>query len=137
MVKPIVKDIVFLKQRSLPAGPADAPAGEDLLDTLKANRERCVGLAANMIGIRRRIIVVQTGLAPIVMFNPVITAHSPESYETEEGCLSLTGTRRTRRWEKVEVSYTDRSGKAHELTLSGFQAQIVQHEIDHCNGILI
>ena len=137
MEKQIIRDIIFLKRRSQPAGISDASVGDDLADTLKANRERCAGLAANMIGISKRIIVIQTPLAPMVMFNPKIISHSGGSYEAEEGCLSLEGTRKTKRWESIEVEYYDRSMKKHTSGYSGFTAQIIQHEIDHCNGIII
>lgn len=137
MEKMIVKDIVFLKQKSLPATKDDFQTAEDLSDTLHANRERCVGLAANMIGVRKNMIIVQTPMMPIIMLNPIITWHSKESYETEEGCLSLIGTRKTKRWEIIEVSYADTSMKQHTGKFSGFTAQIIQHEIDHCNGIII
>ena len=137
MKKPIVKDIIFLKQKSLPATKDDLDTAQDLADTLTANRERCVGLAANMIGVRKNIIIVQTQLMPIIMLNPVITWHSKESYDTEEGCLSLVGSRKTKRWEGIEVEYDDTSMKKHKSKFSGFTAQIIQHEIDHCSGIII
>lgn len=137
MVKNIVKDTMFLMQKSQPASKADIQTARDLLDTLHANSEICVGLAANMIGVRKRIIAVQAGLIPVIMINPVITNHSQQSYETEEGCLSHTGTRKTSRWQSVEVEYYDINFKKQKNTYSDFTAQIIQHEIDHCNGILI
>ena len=103
MEKKIVKDIMFLRLKSVPATKEDSAAAQDLADTLRANSERCVGLAANMIGVRKNIIIVQTQLAPIIMLNPRITAHSDKSYEAEEGCLSLEGTRKTLRYEKITV----------------------------------
>ncbi|MDD6490300.1 MAG: peptide deformylase [Clostridia bacterium] len=137
MVKNIVKDTMFLMQKSQTASKDDIQTARDLLDTLRANSEICVGLAANMIGLRKRIIAVQTGIIPVVMINPVITSHSQQSYETEEGCLSHTGTRKTIRWQSVEVEYYDINFKKHKNTYTDFTAQIIQHEIDHCNGILI
>lgn len=137
MEKEIIRDIRFLKQRSAPAAKTDIQAAADLIDTLRANSERCVGLAANMIGVRKNIIIVQTPLAPVVMLNPKIISHSDESYIAEEGCLSLDGTRKTRRWNSIEVEYSDMSFKPHTGKYSGFTAQIIQHEIDHCAGIII
>lgn len=137
MERKIVKDIMFLKLKSSPAGKADVPTAVDLIDTLRANSERCVGLAANMIGVRKNIIIVQTPVVPIVMMNPVMTSHSEESYEAEEGCLSLEGTRKTMRYESVEIEYCDMSMKRHKEKYSGFTAQIIQHEMDHCKGIII
>lgn len=137
MERKIIRDIIFLKQKSKPAAASDTSTGDDLYDTLTANRERCVGLAANMIGVNKRIIIVQTPLAPIVMYNPTIISHSNESFEAEEGCLSLDGVRKTKRWERIEVEYQDREMKKRKGKFSGFTAQIIQHEIDHCNGIII
>ncbi len=137
MIKTIVHDTMFLMRRSQPASKADLSVARDLLDTLKANADRCVGLAANMIGVNKRIIAVMTGMIPVVMLNPVIVRHSAESYETEEGCLSLEGVRPTRRWQEIEVEYYDMLMQKHRNSYSGFSAEIIQHEIDHCNGILI
>ncbi|MBQ6151838.1 MAG: peptide deformylase [Mogibacterium sp.] len=136
MIKPIVRDAFFLNQRSEEATKADLPVVQDLEDTLKANRERCVGMAANMIGYRKRIIIAATGFADIVMINPVITAKSGE-YETEEGCLSLPGVRKTKRYNQITVRYLDRKFTEHTQTFSGYIAQIIQHECDHLEGILI
>ena len=136
MVKPIVKDILFLGQKSLPATPADAQVITDLLDTLKANEAGCVGLAANMIGVRKCIIVFAHGPFHVPMVNPKIVKKSGP-YETEEGCLSLPGARPCKRWETIEVEYQDRNFAKKRGTFSGFTAQIIQHEIDHCNGIII
>ena len=136
MIKPIVRDALFLSQKSEEATKADLPVVTDLEDTLRANRERCVGMAANMIGFRKKIIIVATGLADIVMINPVITEKSGP-YETEEGCLSLAGARKTKRYRKITVRYQDRLFKSWTDTFEGFTAQIIQHEIDHCDGILI
>lgn len=136
MVKPIVKDILFLGQKSSPATPADAQVITDLLDTLKAHESECVGLAANMIGVRKRIIVFAHGPFHVPMVNPVIVKKSGP-YETEEGCLSLPDQRRCKRFESIEVEYLDRSFTKRRGSYSGFIAQIIQHEIDHCNGIII
>ena len=136
MIRPIMRDILFLRQKSEAATVQDIETGRDLQDTLKANRDRCVGMAANRIGIRKRIIIVNIGLLDLVMFNPVITAKEGP-YETEEGCLSLDGVRKTTRYMKIEVEYTDSSWKKHRQVFSGRTAQIIQHEVDHLNGIII
>ncbi len=136
MEKQIVRDTFFLNQKSEEATKADLPVAQDLEDTLRANRERCVGMAANMIGYRKRIIIVATGFADIVMINPVITAKS-EPYETEEGCLSLPGTRKTTRYKNITVSYLDKKFVMYTQDFSGWIAQIIQHECDHLEGILI
>jgi len=137
MIRPIMRDVVFLSKKSLPATKADLQVCRDLVDTLKAYENECVGMAANMIGVSKRIIIVHTPLAPIVMLNPVIVSHSAESYEAAEGCLSLLGQRKTKRWESVTVEYEDMSFEKKSGTYSGFTAQIIQHEIDHLNGIII
>ena len=136
MIKPIVRDVFFLNQRSEEATKADLPVAQDLEDTLRANRERCVGMAANMIGFRKRIIIVSAGFANIVMINPVITEKSG-AYETEEGCLSLPGERKTIRYNQITVKYLDKTFTAQTQTFSGYIAQIIQHECDHLEGILI
>ena len=136
MIRPIVKDVMILSRKSLPATKQDIPIGKDLLDTLAANVSACVGMAANMIGINKRIIVVNTGMLNIVMFNPVIESRSGR-YETQEGCLSLTGLRSAVRYQSISVSYMDINWKKQKLKLTGWPAQIVQHEIDHCDGIVI
>ena len=136
MVREIIRDPVMLAKKSSAATEADLPVAQDLLDTLRENLDHCVGLAANMIGIRKRIIAVCSGPLIIVMLNPKIIRKSGE-YETEEGCLSLEGVRKTVRYRTVSVSWQDTQMKAHTDTLNGYVAQIVQHEIDHCNGILI
>lgn len=136
MIRPIVKDVMILSRKSLPATKQDIPIGKDLLDTLAANASACVGMAANMIGINKRIIVVNTGMLNIVMFNPVIESRSGR-YETQEGCLSLTGLRSAVRYQSISVSYMDINWKKQKLKLTGWPAQIVQHEIDHCDGIVI
>lgn len=136
MVKQIVRDIFFLGQPSEPATQADLSVGRDLLDTLQANREACVGMAANMIGVKKNIIIVNMGLIDVVMFNPVIISRRGR-YETEEGCLSLEGVRKTTRYQEIEVEYYDFSWKKQRQKLSGWTAQIAQHEIDHLSGKII
>ena len=136
MVKQIVRDIFFLGQPSEPATQADLSVGRDLLDTLQANREACVGVAANMIGVKKNIIIVNMGLIDVVMFNPVIISRRGR-YETEEGCLSLEGVRKTTRYQEIEVEYYDSSWKKQRQKLSGWTAQIAQHEIDHLSGKII
>lgn len=136
MVKQIVRDMFFLAQKSEPATIEDLQIGEDLQDTLQANREHCVGMAANMIGVKKNIIIVNMGLWDVVMFNPVIVSQSG-LYETEEGCLSLDGVRKTTRYQNIEVEYQDFEWKKQHLKLSGWTAQIVQHEIDHLSGRII
>ena len=136
MVKQIVRDIFFLGQPSEPATQADLSVGRDLLDTLQANREACVGMAANMIGVKKNIIIVNMGLIDVVMFNPVIISRRGR-YETEEGCLSLEGVRKTTRYQEIEVEYYDSSWKKQQQKLSGWTAQIAQHEIDHLSGKII
>lgn len=136
MVKQIVRDIFFLGQPSEPATQADLSVGRDLLDTLQANREACVGMAANMIGVKKNIIIVNMGLINVVMFNPVIISRRGR-YETEEGCLSLEGVRKTTRYQEIEVEYYDSSWKKQRQKLSGWTAQIAQHEIDHLSGKII
>ncbi len=138
MIKPIVKDPLFLSIKSTDAVKSDIPAAMDLLDTLNAHRHECVGMAANMIGVSRRIIVFveeQSG-QPQLMLNPVIVSKS-KPYQTEEGCLSLPGTRPAERFEKIVVEYFDLGFRKHRGTYTGFTAQIIQHEIDMTNGILI
>ena len=136
MIRPICKDIIILSQKSLPAAQADLPVVNDLLDTLKANADRCVGMAANMIGVSKRIIVFGVGPVNIPMINPVITRRTG-AYETEEGCLSLEGVRKAARYQSIEVEFLDRNFKKQRQTFTGFPAQVIQHEIDHCDGILI
>ena len=136
MVKSIVHDPVFLARKSAPATEVDLQVAIDLMDTLKANLDRCVGMAANMIGVRKRIIVMAKGPMVVAMLNPEILAGFGE-YEAEEGCLSLDGVRKTKRFRSIRLSWQDMQMKEHVGLLDGFQAQIVQHEIDHCNGILI
>ncbi len=136
MVKPIVRDVFFLGQKSEPATKDDLQVGRDLMDTLRANRERCVGMAANMIGVKKNIIIVNMGMIDVVMFNPVITKKDIP-YETEEGCLSLDGVRPTTRYQNIEVEYYDFMWKKKKQKLTGWAAQICQHEIDHLQGRII
>ena len=136
MIKPITRDVLFLRQKALQATRADLAVGRDLTDTLRANADRCVGMAANMIGVNKRVIVVAAGILSMVLYNPVITKKSGP-YETEEGCLSLSGTRKTTRYETIEVEYRDADWKKQTRTFTGHVAQIIQHEVDHTNGILI
>ena len=136
MVKPIVRDVFFLGQKSEPATKDDLQVGRDLMDTLRANRERCVGMAANMIGVKKNIIIVNMGMIDVVMFNPVIT-RKDTPYETEEGCLSLDGVRPTMRYQNIEVEYYDFMWKKKKQKLTGWAAQICQHEIDHLQGRII
>lgn len=136
MVKPIVKDVMFLGQKSETATADDRQVITDLQDTLKAHRDGCVGMAANMIGYKKRIIIVSMGFADLVMQNPVIKAKSGK-YETEESCLSLTGRRRTERYQNIEVEYLDVSFKKQRQKFSGYVAQIIQHEMNHLEGIVI
>ena len=136
MIRSIERDVFFLGQKSEAATRDDLPIGQDLQDTLKANKDRCVGMAANMIGIKKRIIIANLGFRNLVMYNPVIEKKSG-SYEAEEGCLSLEGVRKTIRYQDVEVEYLDENWKKQRIKLSGWPAQICQHEIDHLNGIII
>ena len=136
MVRPIMRDPLFLSQKSADASRADAQVLNDLLDTLRANQDRCVGMAANMIGVHKRIIAFYAGPFCIGMYNPEIVKKS-DPYETQEGCLSLDGERKATRYRTIEVSYQDQNFKPQRMTYTGWVAQIIQHEIDHCNGILI
>ena len=136
MVREIVRDPMFLSQKSAPATREDLPAAQDLLDTLRANSERCVGLAANMIGVTKRIIAVSVGPVSRAMLNPRIVSKA-EPYAAEEGCLSLEGTRPATRYRSIEVEYRDSAFILRRQRFSGFAAQIIQHELDHCDGILI
>lgn len=136
MVKPIINDVMFLGQKSESATADDGQIITDLQDTLKAHRDGCVGMAANMIGYKKRIIIVSLGFADVIMQNPVIKEKSGK-YETEESCLSLTGRRKTERYQDIEVEYLDVSFKKQRQKFSGFAAQIIQHEMDHLEGIVI
>ena len=136
MIRPIVTSPIMLRMPSVDATPEDAHIGQDLLDTLAEHAHECVGMAANMIGQRKRIIVVQDGPRATLMYNPVIVECANE-YQTEEGCLSLPGTRPTTRYRRIKVSYLDESFQPVTSTFSDYTAQIIQHEVDHCNGVLI
>lgn len=137
MEKQIVRDILFLEQKSELATREDAQVITDLVDTLKANLDRCVGLAANMIGVKKRILVFTIGGGLIVpMVNPVILKKE-NRYETEESCLSLDGFRKTTRYETIEVEYLDANFEKKKQVFTGFPAQIIQHEMDHFEGIII
>lgn len=136
MIKPIVTSQLMLRMPSEDATPADASIAQDLVDTLRAHADECVGVAANMIGVRKRIIAVMDASTPIVMYNPQIISSNGE-YTAVESCLSLTGERSTTRFRSIEVSYLDEGFRPRTKHFCGFTAQIIQHEIDHCNGIVI
>ena len=136
MVKKIMRDLFFLAQKSEDATEADRQVVIDLLDTLRANLDHCVGMAGNMIGVRKNIIVVAAGPFQFAMINPVIIKKNG-AYQTEEGCLSLDGVRSCTRYEEIEVDYLDQNFKKQHGKYSGWTAQIIQHEIDHCRGIVI
>ena len=136
MSREICRDPVFLARKSEPATADDLGVAQDLLDTLAAHREGCVGMAANMIGVGKRIIAFESDGAYMVMFNPVIVRQSGP-YEAEEGCLSLAGIRKTKRFRTIKVQWQNEKFQSRIRTFSGFTAQIIQHEIDHCEGILI
>lgn len=136
MIKAIVRDVFFLSQKSEPATKEDAFVIQDLLDTLEANRDRCVGMAANMIGVKKNIIVINIGMINMAMVNARIIKKS-QPYENEEGCLSLDGVRKTTRYRNIEVEYLDRNFKKQKQMYSGWIAQIIQHELDHVAGVII
>jgi peptide deformylase len=136
MIRNICKDELFLARKSELATPEDLPVAHDLLETLIAHQDGCVGMAANMIGVSKRIIAVENQDTYLVLFNPVILKKSGP-YNTEEGCLSLEGVRPTKRWKSIKVQYETADGKPRIRTFTGWTAQIIQHEIDHCDGILI
>ena len=136
MIQPIMKDPIFLAQKSVPATKEDLQVAQDLLDTLTAHKDGCVGMAANMIGVSKRIIAFDNEGKYMVMFNPEIIKRS-EPYEAEEGCLSLPGTRKTKRYRSIKVRYQNGQLQTRFKTFTGWTAQIIQHEIDHCNGVLI
>jgi len=136
MIREIMKDEGFLAQPSIEAGPEDMSIAADLMDTLKANKDRCVGMAANMIGVQKRIIAFECDGSYMLMLNPeIIKCSGP--YEAEEGCLSLTGLRRAKRYKNIKVQYYNEKMQLRYKSFSGWTAQIIQHEIDHCNGIII
>ena len=136
MVREICKDEAFLAQKAEPATADDLVVAQDLLETLIAHKDGCVGMAANMIGVNKRIIAFDNEGEYMVMFNPVIVKQSG-TYEAEEGCLSLTGTRRTKRFQTIKVQWQNEKFQTRLKTFTGWTAEIIQHEIDHCEGIII
>ena len=136
MIRDICKDPLFLSLKSEPAGPGDLDTARDLLETLEAHREGCVGMAANMIGVSKRIIAFDNEGTYMVMFNPEIIRKSGP-YQAEEGCLSLTGARPARRWKSIKVRWQNEKFQVRIKTFTGWTAQIIQHEIDHCEGVII
>ena len=136
MIREIMKDMEFLSQKAEPAALEDLSAVADLLETLEAHREGCVGMAANMIGVNKRIIAFDNEGTYMVMFNPEIIKRS-DPYEAQEGCLSLSGVRKTKRWKSIKVRYQNERFQVRYKTFTGWTAQIIQHEADHCEGILI
>lgn len=136
MVREICRDETFLAQKAEPATPEDIDVARDLLDTLEAHKDGCVGMAANMIGVNKRIIAFENDGKYTVMFNPVIVKKA-DPYEAEEGCLSLVGTRRVKRWRSVRVQWKNEKFQTRIKTFTCFTAEIIQHEIDHCEGIVI
>ena len=137
MIREIVTDQFSLSQKSILATPEDLPVVQDLLDTIKAHEQECVGMAANMIGVNKNIIVVNDNGKYLVMINPIVLKTSGRLYETEEGCLSHQGVKKSKRYEKIKIAYFDESFKKKIKTFQDYLAQIIQHEIDHCQGILI
>ncbi len=136
MIRKIVTDVMFLKGKSTDASKEDLFIAKDLQDTLAANKDRCVGMAANMIGYKKKMIIVSFGFMDMVMINPKILKKEGE-FETEEGCLSLQGVRKTKRYKKIKLQYQDTLFKIHTQEYSGYIAQIIQHECDHLEGIII
>ena len=136
MIRDICKDQAFLAQKAEPASPEDLPVAADLLETLEVHRDGCVGMAANMIGVNKRIIAVDCDGAYLLMLNPVILKQSG-AYEAEEGCLSLARTRKTKRYRSIKVQWQNEKLQTRIRTFTGWTAEIIQHEIDHCEGVLI
>ena len=136
MIREIMRDQLFLAMKSVPATKDDLPVAQDLLETLIAHKDGCVGMAANMIGVSKRIIAFECEGGYMVMFNPEIIKYS-EPYEAEEGCLSLDGKRKAKRYRSIKVQYQNEQFQTRFKTFTGWTAQIIQHEIDHCNGIII
>lgn len=136
MIRDICRDESFLAQKSVPATPADLPVAEDLLETLGHHQAGCVGMAANMIGVNKRIIAFDNEGRYMVMFNPEIIQKTGP-YQTEEGCLSLTGVRPAKRWKSIKVRWQNEKFQQRIKKFTGWTAQIIQHEIDHCDGIII
>lgn len=136
MIREICKDVIFLAQKAEPATPEDLPVAVDLLETLEYHKDGCVGMAANMIGVNKRIIAFDNDGEYMVMFNPEILRKSGP-YETEEGCLSLTGVRPVKRWKTIKVQWQNEKFQQRIKNFTGWTAEIIQHEIDHCEGIII
>lgn len=136
MIREICKDVIFLAQKAEPATPEDLPIAADLLETLEYHKDGCVGMAANMIGVNKRIIAFDNEGKYMVMFNPEILRKTGP-YETEEGCLSLTGVRPTKRWKTIKVKWQNEKFQQRIKNFTGWTAEIIQHEIDHCDGIII
>ena len=136
MIREICRDETFLAQKAAPATADDLATAQDLLDTLTAHKDSCVGMAANMIGVCKRIIAFDNEGTYMVMFNPVIVRQSGP-YEAQEGCLSLTGVRKTKRFQTIKVQWQNEQFQTRLKTFTGWTAEIIQHEIDHCDGILI
>ena len=136
MIRPIMRNELFLAMPSEAATIEDAPVGQDLLDTLQAHAHECVGMAANMIGVRKRVICVKDGNRALLMYNPQIL-EQVNAYQTSEGCLSLVGERPCTRYRRIKVEYLDKNFVRRIKNFSGYTAEIIQHEIDHCNGIVI
>lgn len=137
MVRPIVKDRFLLSQKSSPAGKEDLQTAQDLVETIAAHAEECVGMAANMIGVLKRMIVFQENNRYVVMLNPVVRWQSPETYDTNEGCLCHEGAKDVTRHEEIEVEFLDLRMRKCRVRYSGITAEIIQHELDHLEGILI
>lgn len=136
MIREICKDVIFLAQKAELATPDDLPVAADLLETLEYHKDGCVGMAANMIGVNKRIIAFDNDGEYMVMFNPEILRKSGP-YETEEGCLSLTGVRPVKRWKTIKVQWQNEKFQQRIKNFTGWTAEIIQHEIDHCEGIII
>ena len=136
MVKPICREEAFLRKKSTEAGSDDLGTARDLLDTLEYHKEHCLGMAANMIGVSKRIIAFRIGILAFPMLNPIIVKRSG-AYEVEEGCLSLIGTRKVTRYQNIEVEFQDMKLEKHRQTFSGLVAEVIQHECNHLEGILI
>lgn len=136
MIREICKDIIFLAQKAEPATPDDLPVAADLLETLEYHKDGCVGMAANMIGVSKRIIAFDNDGEYMVMFNPEILRKTGP-YDTEEGCLSLTGVRPVKRWKTIKVKWQNEKFQLRIKNFTGWTAEIIQHEIDHCEGIII
>lgn len=136
MIREICKDVIFLAWKAEPATPEDLPVAADLLETLEHHKDGCVGMAANMIGVNKRIIAFDNEGKYMVMFNPQILRRSGP-YDTEEGCLSLTGVRPVKRWKTIKVQWQNEKFQQRIKNFAGWTAEIIQHEIDHCEGIII